>query len=495
VYFLLCFAGSERMVERMVDRCGGCGARRKEVDMFWCADCRQVTYCDVGCQRLHWPIHKINCRKYMQSVEIRGHRISAMDNGIYAIKPVNAWEMVLTEPSLVSFTSDDYDDFVEMGSQPTMMLVLKLARMPGFHPKWFEEHSFLQKRFPPGHTAATMETTHAAQVQKIVTEAAKHGHAWISPAYVLNHIYPLTYNYDMICYEFMSGEVIHFGSALYWYASLLNHSCNPNCIALVRPNSICIVATRPIAVDEEITISYRPCLSLSPLNKPNKLNLKRRIDHCLCFHPNCLFKPPPPPTCKYPKNHTTTPPTCALADKKKKKKNLPKVDQFSAFFNVVGDMDGGAMEDEKYVSTDKKWFEKMVVRYSLAARAWLTTAKPTLDVAKPTLDVAKPTLAAKPATIVSAVDQIQWLIFDLMKEGWNAVSNKMKMDVVKLHDILTEWVILLLPDAKGEAKLRLAVLGTQLYPSSPQRLKTLLQLSQFISRQLCITSRILTFSK
>jgi hypothetical protein len=137
----------------------------------------------------------------------------------------------------------------------------------------------------------------------------------------------------------------------------------------------------------------------------------------------------------------------------------------------------------------------MVVRYSLAARAWLTTAKPTLDVAKPTLDVAKPTLAAKPATIVSAVDQIQWLIFDLMKEGWNAVSNKMKMDVVKLHDILTEWVILLLPDAKGEAKLRLAVLGTQLYPSSPQRLKTLLQLSQFISRQLCITSRILTFSK
>lgn len=423
--------------------CAACKKKQQPSLLSRCARCRQVYYCNDKCQRAHWSIHKSECREYTPGpggpLEIRSHRITAMGNGVYACREFQAWEEVLKEPSLVSFSYEDFKEFGELGMQPSLMLCSKLVQMQGFDPEWLPAYDFTQKLYPPGATAINLQygnPSFATHVEKVTDIAHKHGKRWISTAYIYEALFPIVHNYARTCYEFMSGESIHYGSALYHYTSNVNHSCTPNCVALYRPDYVSLVALRDILPDEEITVCYRPAMDIQSIRSQNKAYLKLSFGPmCLCFHPNCLFR----------------------QDLKEGKESLAGV-AYSATY-------------------ESKWFDNVLDKYSLAAGAWLKTAKPSMIKSTP----------------ISCTDQIQWLIFALMKWGWVEMAKKMGITTEKLHDLLTEWVILTLPTSHGELKLRQAFLAMQLVPMSTVRRNTLKQLYAFMPHSLASTSQISDF--
>ena len=47
--------------EDILSRCAACG--RSGDDLKGCTSCKLVKYCNVSCQRAHWPKHKKECKK------------------------------------------------------------------------------------------------------------------------------------------------------------------------------------------------------------------------------------------------------------------------------------------------------------------------------------------------------------------------------------------------------------------------------------------------
>ncbi|XP_062556491.1 uncharacterized protein LOC134221303 [Armigeres subalbatus] len=71
-----------------------------------------------------------------------------------------------------------------------------------------------------------------------------------------------------------------FTTQLYSIASVCNHSCDPNTIAVTHFGQLKFIVTRPIAVDEQILISYGPLL-----RKHLKSERKYELE---CYHIDCL---------------------------------------------------------------------------------------------------------------------------------------------------------------------------------------------------------------
>lgn len=61
-------------------------------------------------------------------------------------------------------------------------------------------------------------------------------------------------------------------------ARFINHSCDPNCEAVIYDDTVMIDAVRPIQPGEELFIDY--CLELSDLSLANAY-------HCCCGNQNC----------------------------------------------------------------------------------------------------------------------------------------------------------------------------------------------------------------
>ncbi|EMP37488.1 SET and MYND domain-containing protein 3 [Chelonia mydas] len=64
--------------------------------------------------------------------------------------------------------------------------------------------------------------------------------------------------------------------------SLLNHSCDPNCVIVFEGRQLLLRSIREIQIGEELTISYIE--SLMPSSERQK-HLKRQY----CFECNCLL--------------------------------------------------------------------------------------------------------------------------------------------------------------------------------------------------------------
>jgi hypothetical protein len=120
--------------------------------------------------------------------------------------------------------------------------------------------------------------------------ASKCGKHWVTPDYVCYQLWPMISNYMYECREFMSFPLHRFGGALYHFGGLLNHSCNPNCIVLLRPDKIVVVTTRPVTQHEELTISYCACHKLPAFRERARQAITASVGRCLCFHATCVSR-------------------------------------------------------------------------------------------------------------------------------------------------------------------------------------------------------------
>ena len=54
-----------------MEKCGGCDTQKPRTQLVRCADCKQVWYCIVGCQRADWECRKKLCKPIAQASQAR----------------------------------------------------------------------------------------------------------------------------------------------------------------------------------------------------------------------------------------------------------------------------------------------------------------------------------------------------------------------------------------------------------------------------------------
>ena len=69
------------------------------------------------------------------------------------------------------------------------------------------------------------------------------------------------YDVQQSASKIVTYEQMRLGSAIYPTVSLINHSCDPNCIQTFQGNTVVIKATKAIRPGQELTISYGPIFS------------------------------------------------------------------------------------------------------------------------------------------------------------------------------------------------------------------------------------------
>ncbi|XP_061847077.1 histone-lysine N-methyltransferase SMYD3 isoform X3 [Colius striatus] len=84
------------------------------------------------------------------------------------------------------------------------------------------------------------------------------------------------------CFTISSGEMQDVGVGLYPSMSLLNHSCDPNCVIIFEGYQLLLRSVREIQIGEELTISYIE--TLMPTSERQKQLMRQ-----YCFECDCLL--------------------------------------------------------------------------------------------------------------------------------------------------------------------------------------------------------------
>ncbi|RMC12585.1 hypothetical protein DUI87_10107 [Hirundo rustica rustica] len=84
------------------------------------------------------------------------------------------------------------------------------------------------------------------------------------------------------CFTISNGEMQDVGVGLYPSMSLLNHSCDPNCVIVFEGYQLLLHSVREIQIGEELTISYIE--SLMPTRERQKQLVRQ-----YCFECDCLL--------------------------------------------------------------------------------------------------------------------------------------------------------------------------------------------------------------
>ncbi|XP_053793641.1 histone-lysine N-methyltransferase SMYD3 isoform X4 [Vidua chalybeata] len=82
------------------------------------------------------------------------------------------------------------------------------------------------------------------------------------------------------CFTISNGEMQDVGVGLYPSMSLLNHSCDPNCVIVFEGYQLLLHSVREIQIGEELTISYVE--SLMPTRERQKQLVRQYCFECDC---------------------------------------------------------------------------------------------------------------------------------------------------------------------------------------------------------------------
>ncbi|NXY02855.1 SMYD3 methyltransferase, partial [Pteruthius melanotis] len=94
--------------------------------------------------------------------------------------------------------------------------------------------------------------------------------------------FPLFLQVTCNCFTISNGEMQDVGVGLYPSMSLLNHSCDPNCVIVFEGYQLLLHSVREIQIGEELTISYVE--SLMPTRERQKQLVRQ-----YCFECDCLL--------------------------------------------------------------------------------------------------------------------------------------------------------------------------------------------------------------
>ncbi|XP_068795425.1 histone-lysine N-methyltransferase SMYD3 isoform X3 [Struthio camelus] len=212
--------------------------RRKE-HLHRCSQCKVAKYCGKSCQKEAWQDHKQEC-KCLKSIE-------------------------------PNFPPDS----VRLAGR----IVFKLLRRSACLSEKLYSFSDLQSNTEKLSEEMKEGLRHLAQTLQLYLKAEIQDASQLPPAIDFFQIFTkVTCN----CFAISNGEMQDVGVGLYPSMSLLNHSCDPNCVIIFEGYQLLLRSVREIQIGEELTISYIE--SLVPTSERQK-HLMRQY----CFECDCLL--------------------------------------------------------------------------------------------------------------------------------------------------------------------------------------------------------------
>uniref|UniRef100_UPI00398F2751 histone-lysine N-methyltransferase SMYD3 n=1 Tax=Pristiophorus japonicus TaxID=55135 RepID=UPI00398F2751 len=209
---------------------------RKEA-LLRCSQCKVARYCNATCQKLAWPDHKRECKclksTYPNVPTDMARLVARIIFKLLTGSPCSSEEL---------YSVSDLQSNIKEMSEEMKGGLGQLTVMLQFYMK---EELHDASQLPPGLN--------------------------------LLHLFgQVTCN----CFTVSDGEMQEVGVGLYPSMSLLNHSCDPNCVIVFEGKQLQLHAVRQIQADEELTVSYIDVMATSQ-------ERRRQIEKQYCFTCDC----------------------------------------------------------------------------------------------------------------------------------------------------------------------------------------------------------------
>ncbi|XP_074674439.1 histone-lysine N-methyltransferase SMYD3 isoform X2 [Strix aluco] len=212
---------------------------RRNEHLHRCSQCKVAKYCDTSCQKEAWLDHKQECRC------------------LKSIKP--------------NFPPDS----VRLAGR----IVFKLLRQSVCLSERLYSFSDLQSNIEQLSEEMKDGLRHLAQTLQLYLKTEIQDASHLPPVIDFFQIFTkVTCN----CFTISNGEMQDVGVGLYPSMSLLNHSCDPNCVIVFEGYQLLLRSVREIQIGEELTISYIE--SLMPTSERQKQLMRQ-----YCFECDCLL--------------------------------------------------------------------------------------------------------------------------------------------------------------------------------------------------------------
>ncbi|KAM3676380.1 histone-lysine N-methyltransferase SMYD3 isoform 5-T5 [Ammospiza maritima maritima] len=223
---------SKQQLGSVCERC----LRRNE-NLHRCSQCKVAKYCGRTCQKEAWLDHKQEC-KCLKSIE-------------------------------PSFPPDS----VRLAGR----IVFKLLRQSVCPSEKLYSFSDLQSNTERLSEEMKDGLRHLAQTLQLYLKTEIQDESQLPPAIDFFQIFT-----KVTCNSFTisNGEMQDVGVGLYPSMSLLNHSCDPNCVIVFEGYQLLLHSVREIQIGEELTISYVE--SLVPTRERQKQLMRQYCFECDC---------------------------------------------------------------------------------------------------------------------------------------------------------------------------------------------------------------------
>eukprot|EP00794_Sanderia_malayensis_P009249 gene9249-10226_t len=208
-----------------------------------CCQCKFLYYCGVKCQRKDWALHKAEC-KCLQKVQPK----RPPDICLLAARFLTKLCSNKTEPAVRARKLKQVKDYQKAVTDNEQVIDPKRKEM-------LFTFAFVLDQFTDKQTYEDLD---------------------LKPAHNFGLLSWLSCN----CFTILNAEMTSIGIGIYNDASLINHSCKPNCIAVFDSTKISIRPVRPISQSEEIVISYIECLETT--EERQRELLERYFFKCQC---------------------------------------------------------------------------------------------------------------------------------------------------------------------------------------------------------------------
>eukprot|EP00062_Callorhinchus_milii_P013242 gi/632961137/ref/XP_007896590.1/ PREDICTED: histone-lysine N-methyltransferase SMYD3 isoform X1 [Callorhinchus milii] len=194
--------------------------QKMKESLLRCSQCKVARYCDAMCQKLAWAEHKREC-KCLRSVypKIPADMARLVARIIFkslSASPCSSEELYSIS-ELQSHIKEMNEEMIEGLRHLTAMLQF-----------YMKEEIEDTSQLPPG----------------------------LNPLHLFGQV---TCN----CFTVSDGEMQEVGVGLYPSVSLLNHSCDPNCVIVFEGKQLLLHAVRHIQAEEELTVSYIDVMATS----------------------------------------------------------------------------------------------------------------------------------------------------------------------------------------------------------------------------------------
>ncbi|CAG8575051.1 9916_t:CDS:2, partial [Dentiscutata heterogama] len=233
--------------------CSGCLSKGGR--LLCCSSCNVIHYCSEECKRKDRLYHEYECKPFVRLKRTPPTSIRLICRIlIHRMNDPTSVSIILLMWLAILISS------LQLSCLSFSSRILKTSKPSHY----LDRTMFKQEQ---------IETF--AQMSMVVRECISQD-ALLSASEMLDLFCRMTEN----SFSILDGEMIAFGVGIYPNASLLNHSCHPNCVVIFENSKLMVRCIEPINNDQELVINYVD-LSL-PVEERRKELRKQYFFSCNC---------------------------------------------------------------------------------------------------------------------------------------------------------------------------------------------------------------------